>query len=115
MLLFKILFWFSLFLLFHSYVMFTFFLCFFVKNIMLSNNQFSTKNLPKVAIVIAAFNEEKVIKEKIESTLKTNYPKELFQLFIGSDCSSDKTSSIINSFFGNKVTKPILNFVEPYS
>tara|TARA_B110000037_G_scaffold216483_1_gene275703 strand:+ start:2220 stop:3323 length:1104 start_codon:yes stop_codon:yes gene_type:complete len=73
---------------------------------------FSKFELPKIAIIIAAYNEEKVIKEKIESTLKTNYPKNQFQIFIGSDNSTDKTNEIITSF-ANKTDKIIFkNFTE---
>lgn len=59
---------------------------------------FTKEELPKIAIVVAAYNEEGVIKEKIESTLKTNYPKDKYQIFIGSDNSDDQTNEIIESY-----------------
>jgi len=71
-----------------------------------NQNFYSEKELPKIAIVIAAFNEEKVIKEKLESTLQTNYPNNKFQIFIGSDCSTDRTREIVSEFAStsNKIT-----------
>ncbi|MFT4643837.1 MAG: cellulose synthase/poly-beta-1,6-N-acetylglucosamine synthase-like glycosyltransferase [Planctomycetota bacterium] len=66
---------------------------------------YSSDETPKIAIVIAAYNEEKVINEKIESTLKTNYPKDQFQIFIGSDNSNDRTNEIIENY--TKITDKI--------
>lgn len=48
-----------------------------------------------VGILIAAYNEEKVIGEKIESILRSDYPKDLVNIYIGSDASTDKTNSIV--------------------
>ena len=53
---------------------------------------------PSVDIVFAAFNEETVIREKIESILALNYPKDLLKIRIGSDCSTDSTDLIIEEF-----------------
>jgi cellulose synthase/poly-beta-1,6-N-acetylglucosamine synthase-like glycosyltransferase len=54
--------------------------------------------LPYLSVLISAFNEETVISSKIESLLETDYPKELLQIFIGSDDSTDKTNEIINGY-----------------
>ena len=51
-----------------------------------------------VSILIAAYNEEKVIKEKLESIFSSNYPKEKIEVLVGSDCSTDKTNEIVRSF-----------------
>ena len=53
---------------------------------------------PSVDIVFAAFNEETVIREKIESILALDYPKNLLNIRIGSDCSTDSTDLIIKEF-----------------
>ena len=50
---------------------------------------------PKVAVVFAAYNEENVIKEKIESIFNSHYPKEKIFVYLGSDASTDATDSII--------------------
>lgn len=55
-----------------------------------------TKKELKVSIVFAAFNEEEVIREKIHSIFKSDYPKELIDVFIGSDASTDKTDEYIS-------------------
>ena len=63
---------------------------------------------PSVDIVFAAFNEETVIREKIESILALDYPKNLLKIRIGSDCSTDSTDLIIEEF---QKREKIIDFV----
>ncbi len=51
--------------------------------------------LPEVAVLLAAYNEEVVIEEKIRRTFATTYPAHKVTLTIGSDASSDATDAII--------------------
>ncbi len=51
--------------------------------------------LPCVSILMAAYNEETVVEEKINSILKNNYPKEKIEILIGSDNSTDRTNEIV--------------------
>jgi len=51
--------------------------------------------LPKISMIIGAYNEENVIEEKIKNCLALDYPSELFEIFIGSDGSTDKTNDIL--------------------
>ena len=51
-----------------------------------------------VSILIAAYNEEKVIREKLESIFKSDYPKEKIEVIVGSDASTDNTNEIVRSF-----------------
>lgn len=51
-----------------------------------------------VFILMAVYNEEKVIQQKLESIFETNYPLEKIHVFIGSDNSTDATNSIIEEF-----------------
>ena len=48
----------------------------------------------RVAMIVAAFNEERVIAAKIENALSLDYPPELFTLVIAADGSSDRTAEI---------------------
>lgn len=75
--------------------------------------------LPTVSILLAAFNEEKVIEEKIKSTFKTSYPFDKIELLIGSDASTDETDAIIEKYtrlfggvkfrrFGGRTGKPLI-------
>ena len=53
---------------------------------------------PSLTIVFSVFNEEKVIRRKLESILNSDYPKDKLQVLIGSDNSIDNTHQIIEEF-----------------
>lgn len=53
---------------------------------------------PAVTIVIPTFNEELVIKEKIENTLQLDYPRHLLQILVCDDASEDRTAEIVRAF-----------------
>ncbi|MFM9909769.1 MAG: glycosyltransferase family 2 protein [Chitinophagaceae bacterium] len=54
--------------------------------------------LPAVALVIAAYNEEDYIIEKIENSLQLNYPKDLLEIIFITDGSTDHTMELIGSY-----------------
>jgi poly-beta-1,6-N-acetyl-D-glucosamine synthase len=53
---------------------------------------------PTVSLLISAYNEEKVIEEKLNNVLKIDYPKEKFVVLVGLDGCSDNTHAIIKKF-----------------
>lgn len=53
---------------------------------------------PTVSLVIAAYNEEKVIREKLENSLALDYPKDRFEIVVASDGSTDATNDIVRDF-----------------
>jgi cellulose synthase/poly-beta-1,6-N-acetylglucosamine synthase-like glycosyltransferase len=53
---------------------------------------------PRVSIVIAAYNEEKVIAAKIANTLALIYPKDRLEIIIAADGSNDRTLEIATGF-----------------
>jgi len=55
-------------------------------------------HLPSVTLIISAYNEEKVIGEKIKNALSLDYPRELLEIVIISDGSSDRTGEIVTEF-----------------
>jgi cellulose synthase/poly-beta-1,6-N-acetylglucosamine synthase-like glycosyltransferase len=55
-------------------------------------------SLPEVFIVFSVYNEERVIREKLESIFNTTYPLQKLKVYIGSDCSSDNTNNIVDEF-----------------
>lgn len=96
------LFWFCVYCLFHSYVLYPIILKVVASS--KANNQITyalEDDLPVVSLVMSLFNEEAVIEEKIQSILATNYPIEKLNFYIGSDCSSDLTNSIVERFATN--------------
>ena len=53
---------------------------------------------PLVSILLAVYNEEKVIREKLDSLCQLDYPNGRLHIYIGSDCSSDQTNDIVASY-----------------
>ena len=53
---------------------------------------------PKVTLLIAAYNEEKIIAEKLENSLSLDFPKERLEVLVASDGSTDRTDEIVASF-----------------
>lgn len=83
----------------HSYVVYPLWLIVFTSDKKSSKEQFGLQdNLPDIAILMAAYNEEKVIGDKIVSVFNTTYPLEKITFYIGSDASTDKTDSIIEEY-----------------
>jgi glycosyltransferase involved in cell wall biosynthesis len=53
---------------------------------------------PRVSFIIAAHNEEQRIRDKIVNTLAQDYPSELLEIIVASDCSTDRTDEIVGEF-----------------
>ena len=53
---------------------------------------------PSVSLVIAAYNEEKAIEEKIKNSLALDYPRDKLEIIVVSDGSTDKTNEIVQKF-----------------
>ena len=54
-------------------------------------------------MIIAAYNEEVSIKDKLINTLELDYPSELLEIIVASDGSTDRTDEIVKSFAGKGV------------
>lgn len=50
---------------------------------------------PTVTIIVSAYNEEKAIRRKLESTLALDYPPEKLEVIVASDHSTDRTHDIV--------------------
>ncbi len=90
----QLLFWISVGALVHSYVLYPALLKLFGGQHTLPPREPHTE-LPTVCVSMAAYNEEKVIEQKIRSVFQTDYPAEKLSMWIGSDGSTDRTDAII--------------------
>jgi len=61
----------------------------------------STEEFPRVSVLMSIYNEAGVIGSKINSLLQLDYPPEKLSIWIGSDCSSDATDEVLDSFIRN--------------
>jgi len=60
-------------------------------------------DLPSVSLLIAAYNEEQVIAQRIENALALDYPADRLEIVIASDGSSDNTARIVRGFSDQRV------------
>lgn len=58
---------------------------------------------PPVSLIIAAYNEEKVIEQKLLNSLELDYPQELLQIIVAADGSSDNTRAIAERYEEHRV------------
>jgi cellulose synthase/poly-beta-1,6-N-acetylglucosamine synthase-like glycosyltransferase len=58
---------------------------------------------PRVSLIVAAYNEAAVIKQKIDNTLALDYPRNLLEIIIVTDGSNDRTPDIVASFHDHGV------------
>lgn len=86
----------------HSYIVYPLWLMVFTGVKKDRREKYSlTDELPTVAILMAAYNEEKVIREKINSVFNSSYPLNKITFYVGSDASTDATDTIVTEL-GNK-------------
>ena len=92
-------FWGSIFCVGYSYVLFPFILQWLSKNKQQNTLVYNLNDdeLPRISILLAVYNEELVIEQKIKSTFATSYPLSKISFLIGSDSSTDATDAIIKT------------------
>lgn len=76
------------------YVYFCYPLCVFVLSKLRPFKVAKRPITPTVSIIIAAYNEEKAIAEKIENTLSLDYARDNLEIIVVSDGSTDRTEEI---------------------
>jgi cellulose synthase/poly-beta-1,6-N-acetylglucosamine synthase-like glycosyltransferase len=99
-------FWLCVMLILYSYVVYPLLLSVFVKLFGKKNEEvgiFKIKEWPDVAVVIAAFNEEQDIKQRIENLLALDYPVDKITYYIGSDGSTDQTNQILSQYADSRL------------
>lgn len=104
------LFWCAFFFVLYVYFFYPVFIWFFSlfigKEI---NKSLNNEELPRVSVIIAAYNEVDHIEKKIINCLSLDYPDEKIEFIIGSDGSDDGTNKIIDKY----VSKRIRGFPHP--
>lgn len=97
-----IIFWVCFFLIFYTYLGYGIFLMVLLKAKNLfksSENSPSPEEFnPSVTLLVAAYNEEQDIEQKILNSLSLNYPKDKISFLFVTDGSNDKTAEIVAKF-----------------
>jgi cellulose synthase/poly-beta-1,6-N-acetylglucosamine synthase-like glycosyltransferase len=57
-----------------------------------------TTSWPSVSLIVSAYNEEKIIGEKIENCLSLDYPHGQLEIIVVSDASTDQTDVIVERY-----------------
>lgn len=100
MLLLKLVFFIGIFIIFYSYIGYGILVWILVK----IKKRFSKPTTipadfyPPVTLIIAAYNEENFIEEKIRNTLEISYPEEQLRIIFITDGSSDNTPAIVQRY-----------------
>lgn len=104
----KIIFWISVFSVFHTYVLYPAILKFLSKGKKNNENVYENPNdFPFVSLLLSVFNEERIIPDKLESLQNLEYPENKLEILIASDASTDNTDTIIQNFIHDK---PLFKF-----
>lgn len=61
-------------------------------------NSTPDEQLPLVTLLVAAYNEADIIREKIKNTLDLDYPKNKLEIFFVTDGSTDQTPEIVKEY-----------------
>jgi len=91
-------FWISLFIVFYAYFGYPIVLALIGKLVRKPVKRPHGDYTPKISVLIPVYNEENVIREKVENTLKLNYPTSEIEVLFISDGSDDRTNEIIDSY-----------------
>lgn len=89
--------WLGIGLIFHSYVIYPKLIQYFSR-FRKTNSLIYQDELPPITIIIPAHNEEKVIGQKLETLIQSNFPLERIELLIGADNCQDNTCAIVESY-----------------
>ncbi|SKA17023.1 glycosyltransferase family 2 protein [Sediminibacterium ginsengisoli] len=92
------LFWISLFIIFYTYAGYGILLYLILKLTGRKRRVPAADYTPTLTLIVAAYNEEKIIREKIENTLALIYPAESIRYIFVTDGSSDNTAAIIAEY-----------------
>lgn len=99
------LFWIAVFIVFYTYIGYG--LVIFVLSKLnkhaVAIDAVSDNDLPEVTLLVAAYNEEQCIEDKIANTLKLDYPKDKLSILFVTDGSTDNTPDIVKKFHAVKL------------
>ena len=91
-------FWLSLAVVIYSYIGYPL-LLFLIRTLRKGDRYpYSEAYRPPVCLLISAYNEEKVLRKKIENSLGLNYPQDKLRILVASDGSDDRTVEIAGDY-----------------
>ncbi|MEG1553848.1 MAG: glycosyltransferase family 2 protein [Rikenellaceae bacterium] len=97
----EVIFWICVFIVFYTYLGYGILLYLLVKTkeLFISPKHLTLPdNLPEVTLLIAAYNEEDIVKEKMSNTLALRYPASLLNIVWVTDGSTDNTNALLKEY-----------------
>jgi len=91
----QLIFWLSIFLISYSYFIYP--LILMILGLFYKKETEKEEIEPFVSLLIPVYNEEKIIKKKIENSLNLDYPKSKLEIVVASE-SNDKTNDIVENY-----------------
>ncbi len=91
----------SIFIIFYSYLGYVLIVLVFNKLLLKNKESLEGKkqvHLPSLTLLVAAYNEEDCIEEKVLNSLSLEYPKNLLKILFITDGSTDQTNKIIQKY-----------------
>jgi len=65
---------------------------------LLSHKYVKKEIYPPVSLIISAYNEEDIIKEKILNSLNLDYPEDRLEIIVANDGSGDNTAEVVSKY-----------------
>jgi poly-beta-1,6-N-acetyl-D-glucosamine synthase len=93
----SILFWLLLAAVFYSYIGYAL-MVWLLRKVRPRRSKAETKVYPPVTIVIPCYNEEKILRQKLENTLALQYPADCRSILVVDDGSDDGSASILEQY-----------------
>jgi len=98
----EIIFWSAILLVFYSYIGYgiVLYALTLLKRLFTKKEDWTLdeSNLPEVTFMVAAYNEERWIEDKIQNCLEFDYPKNKIQYYFVTDGSNDRTMELIENY-----------------
>ncbi len=98
----KIIFWITLFIILYIYTGYLL-LNVLIGRLIKTKHPFRQGNVPRLTMLISAYNEQDVIQEKLDNCFELDYPEEKFSVIVISDASDDKTDEIVQNYPDKRV------------
>ncbi len=94
----ELIFWLCIALIVHTYVLYPMLMLLVFRQESVKLKEYEREEeLPEISVLIAAYNEEKVIVEKIHSVVNSAYPSSKIHIVVGSDASTDNTEQLVDN------------------
>jgi cellulose synthase/poly-beta-1,6-N-acetylglucosamine synthase-like glycosyltransferase len=108
----KIIFWTSALLIMHTYIVYPLLLLILDRIFKKQGNFMKESYTPEISVLMAVYNEEAVIKKKIESLFSSEYPGGKMEVLVGSDSSDDFTNKILTELEALYPELKVIHFTE---